>query len=187
MLHGQCAPLKTQAWSRRVTFARVSTAAALLVTQTLTRVSVCAGLPLENFPFRYSRLVAFFFLKLILHFIRSNIIDYIIKCRMYIIKISQHFTGHLIKISGAVPKGINLHEALSTYHSAVFVSTLELGPAPWEGETILQRLSRTRARGLKVLRATSQLFHTRRPQRQLFCQPYPPVLHLHAAPNFSSL
>lgn len=46
--------------------------------------------------------------KLILNFIRSNIIYYIIKCKTYIIKISQHFTDHLIKISGAVPGGINL-------------------------------------------------------------------------------
>lgn len=53
-----------------------------------------------------------------LHFIRSNIIDYIIKRRTYIIKISEHFTGHLIKLSGAVPKEINLHETSSMCYCA---------------------------------------------------------------------
>lgn len=48
---------------------------------------------------------------------------------MYIIKIAQHFTGHLIKISGAVPKGINFHEASSMHYSAVFVCTSKMGLA----------------------------------------------------------
>lgn len=60
---------------------------------------------------------------------------------MYIIKISQHFTGHLIKMSGAVPKGINLDEASSTHYSAVLVSAGKMGLAPWEGVLILQGLS----------------------------------------------
>lgn len=69
-----------------------------------------------SFDTQYSLLMAFW---LILNFIRSNIIDYIIKCKTYIIKIAQHFTDHLIKISGAGPKKINLHEASSTYYSAL--------------------------------------------------------------------
>lgn len=56
--------------------------------------------------------------KLVLNFIRSNIIYYIIKCKTYIIKISQHFTDRLIKISGAVPRGINSRAASSRHCSA---------------------------------------------------------------------
>lgn len=108
--------LKTQVWEAMVSWAQVNAAdtgrclaSAPVHTTSTSGVKGFLLPPIWGPSFDVWFSLPEAFLAHFKNFIRRNIIDYVIKCKTYIIKISEHFTGHLIKTSGAMPKGINLH------------------------------------------------------------------------------